>query len=102
MWNGAGIFRNAEDLTKTLETVNRLAKIPLRAETSRNFLDCCVVRNMCQTASLICRSALIRKESRGAHVRVDIAQTWDGTNSPFGHTFVSREHEGIENRTVTP
>jgi fumarate reductase (CoM/CoB) subunit A len=101
MWNGAGIFRNADDLTKTLETVNQLAKISLRAETPRNFLDCCVVRNMCQTASLICRSALIRKESRGAHVRVDIAQKWDGANSPFGHTFISREHEGIENRTVS-
>ena len=102
MWNGAGIFRNESDLTATLETITQLSKIPLRAETPRNLVECCVVRNMCQTASLICRSALIRKESRGAHVRTDIPQTWDGENSPFGHTFISREHEGIEKRAVTP
>jgi fumarate reductase (CoM/CoB) subunit A len=102
MWNGAGIFRNKNDLRKTLEKVNRLSEISLRAETPRNLVECCVVSNMCLTASLICRSALIRQESRGAHVRVDIAQTWDGTNSPFGHTFISREHEGIEDRKVLP
>jgi fumarate reductase (CoM/CoB) subunit A len=102
MWNGAGIFSNELELKKTLATVHQLSRIPCRAQTPRNLVECCVVRNMCQTASLICRSALIRKESRGAHVRVDIAQTWNGTNSPFGHTFISCEHEGIESMTVKP
>ena len=102
MWNGAGIFRSERELIKTLETVDQLSKISLRAESLRNLVECCVVRNMCKTASLICRSALIRKESRGAHVRVDIPQTWDGENSPFGHTFISRSREGIEKRTVAP
>jgi fumarate reductase (CoM/CoB) subunit A len=98
MWEGAGIFRNEADLTRTLTTINRLSGIALRAETPRNLIDCCTVRNMCQTASLICRSALIRQESRGAHVRTDIRQTWDAKSSPFGHTYISREHEGIERR----
>jgi fumarate reductase (CoM/CoB) subunit A len=96
MWQGAGIFRNAKDLNKTLETVNELSLVPLKAESPRNIAECCIVRNMCLTASLICRSALIRNESRGAHVRVDIPQTYEARYSPFLHTFCSLSRQGIE------
>ncbi len=96
MWKGAGIFRNAADLAKTLETINRLPVAGIKAESPRNLSECCIVRNMCLTASLICRSALIRKESRGAHVRVDIPQTYESRQSPFGHTYISQTREGIE------
>ena len=96
MWQGAGIFRNAKDLTKTLEIVNELSLVSLKAESPRNIAECFIVRNMCLTASLICRSALIRTESRGAHVRVDIPQTYEPRNSPFLHTFCSRSKQGIE------
>jgi len=53
---------------------------------------------MCLTASLICRSALIREESRGAHVRRDVQQPFDARNSPYGHTYISQSREGIERR----
>jgi fumarate reductase (CoM/CoB) subunit A len=96
MWNGAGIFRNAADLEKTLETINRLSAVRIRATSEQNLADCCTVQNMCLTASLICRSALTRKESRGAHVRTDITQAWDAQNSPFLHTYISTSREGIE------
>jgi fumarate reductase (CoM/CoB) subunit A len=96
MWRGAGIFRNATDLNKTLEVINNLSIANLRAESSRNLAECCIVRNMSLTASLICRSALIRQESRGAHVRVDIQQTHDAQHSPFNHTFISLSRKGIE------
>ena len=102
MWEGAGIFRNAADLERTLAAVNVLADKPLLATTPRNFAECCVVENMCLTASLICRSALIREESRGAHVRKDIVQTWDAEHSPFGHTFISKKGQGIEKREAAP
>ena len=98
MWTGAGIFRNWTDLEATLSTVDQLSGIALHAKSSRNLIDSCTVQNMCLLASLICRSALIREESRGAHVRTDIRQAWDATNSPFGHTFVSQSREGIERR----
>ena len=96
MWRGAGIFRNAADLSKTLEIINHLPVTGMRADSQRNLSECCIVRNMCLTASLICRSALIRKESRGAHVRVDIPQSYDASHSPFWHTFISPAREGIE------
>ena len=96
MWRGAGIFRNETDLNKTLEVVNNLSLASIRADSFQNLAECCIVRNMCLTSSLICRSAVIRNESRGAHVRVDIPQTYDARHSPFRHTFISLQRNGIE------
>jgi fumarate reductase (CoM/CoB) subunit A len=96
MWQGAGIFRNEKDLNKTLEIVHELSNVRLKAKSPRNIAECFIVRNMCLTASLICRSALIRTESRGAHVRVDMPQTYEARNSPFLHTFCSLSKQGIE------
>jgi fumarate reductase (CoM/CoB) subunit A len=98
MWQGAGIFRNAGALEETLKTIKQFQTVSLKAASSRNLAECCIVQNMCLTASLICRSALIRTESRGAHVRTDVAQTHDAEHSPFGHTFISQTREGIETR----
>ncbi len=98
MWKGAGIFRNAADLTKTLNIINSFPLTGIRADSSRTIAECCIVRNMCLTASLICRSALIREESRGAHVRVDVPQTYDARHSPYCHTYISLEGEGIERK----
>jgi fumarate reductase (CoM/CoB) subunit A len=100
MWDGANIFRNAEDLRRTLAAANVLSGKPLKAETRRNLAECCIIENMCLTASLICRCALLREESRGAHVRTDIRQSHDASQSPFGHTFVSKKQQGIEKREV--
>lgn len=100
MWDGAGIFRDATGLNTALAAAHVLADKPIRAETPRNLAECCTIENMCLTASLICRSALIREESRGAHVRKDIPQTRDAEHSPFGHTFISKTRQGIEKREV--
>jgi fumarate reductase (CoM/CoB) subunit A len=100
MGEGANIFRNATELKKALAAAGVLADKPLRAETPRNLAECCIVENMCLTASLICRCALIREESRGAHVRTDIKQSHDAEHSPFGHTFISKKGQGIEKREV--
>jgi len=51
---------------------------------------------MLLSASLVVRGALLRKESRGAHMRKDVVQTWDARNSPYGHTYQSLERCGIE------
>ncbi|MGB7789115.1 fumarate reductase (CoM/CoB) subunit TfrA [Methanoregula sp.] len=102
MWQGAGIFRNAGELENTLATATQLSGMHLRAASARNLAECCIVQNMCCVASLVCRSALLRRESRGAHVRTDIAQSYDAEHSPFGHTFISQSREGIEPREVTP
>jgi fumarate reductase (CoM/CoB) subunit A len=102
MWQGAGIFRNAGDLEETLATATQLAAVHLRAVSDRNLAECCIVQNMCCAASLVCRSALLRPESRGAHLRTDVTQAHDAEHSPFGHTFISLSREGIEPREVMP
>jgi len=98
MWNRAGIFRNPGDLKMALATATRLSAAALHAASARNLAECCTVQNMCLIASLVCRSALLRPESRGAHVRTDIVQDWDAQHSPFSHTFISQAREGIGKR----
>ncbi|GAB6286358.1 MAG: fumarate reductase subunit A [Methanoregula sp.] len=96
MWQGVNIFRKDAELRHARTTIGQLAQAQLHAEGARNLAECCTVRNMCDTASLICHSALLRLESRGAHMRIDVQQTWDAQHSPFSHTYISRLREGIE------
>lgn len=96
MWEGAGIFRNAPDLEKTLGIISHLRTFRMKAATMANLAECCIADNMLMTAALVVKGALLRKESRGAHVRHDIIQSWDGQDSPYGHTYQSLTQEGIE------
>jgi fumarate reductase (CoM/CoB) subunit A len=98
MWKGAGIFRTAADLQNTLKTIAHLSSVKIKASSAQNLAECCILQNMCLTASLICRSALIREESRGAHVRRDVQQPFDSQHSPFGHTYISKSREGVERK----
>ena len=100
MWEGAGIFRTSIALEETLHTIRHLQTLTPKAASARNLAECCIIQNMCLTASLICRSALLRTESRGAHVRTDVAATHDAEHSPFGHTYISTARQGIETREV--
>ena len=102
MWQDAGIFRNETGLRRALATAEKLLSAPVRAATPAGIAECCIVRNMCLTATLICRSALLRPESRGANMRVDLAQEWDAEHSPYGHTYISKHREGIARHGVTP
>ncbi|MDP3395400.1 MAG: fumarate reductase (CoM/CoB) subunit TfrA [Methanoregula sp.] len=98
MWKGAGIFRTAADLQNTLKTIAHLSSVKIKAGSAQNLAECCILQNMCLTASLICRSALTREESRGAHVRRDVQQPFDSQHSPFGHTYISQSREGVERK----
>jgi fumarate reductase (CoM/CoB) subunit A len=96
MWEGAGIFRTASGLESALLTIGHLSTLDLYAAAPANLAECCICENMCITASLVVRAALLRTESRGAHVRKDIDQSWDAEHSPYRHTFLSLERKGIE------
>jgi fumarate reductase (CoM/CoB) subunit A len=96
MWEGAGIFRTGPELEKTLGIIRHLQTLRPRAASASNLAECCILQNMLVSASLVVRAALLRKESRGAHVRRDITQNWDAEHSPYGHTFLSLSREGME------
>lgn len=98
MWKGAGIFRNRTALLETKDALDALSRKRLKAIDPSGFIDCCTTRNMIDTARLIVTAALLREESRGAHVRTDVTQDWDNQSSPFGHTIQTRTKAGIERR----
>ncbi|WP_332450144.1 fumarate reductase (CoM/CoB) subunit TfrA [Methanoculleus sp.] len=100
MWKKAGIFRTAADLTAALDDIRGLTDRRLHAASTANLLECCTVRNMCTTASLIVRSALLRPENRGAHVRRDATVVTEPATSPFSHTCISLAGARIERREV--
>jgi succinate dehydrogenase / fumarate reductase, flavoprotein subunit len=81
MMENVGVFRNVERLSRALERLGPLAYRAqhVRATGSRLYnpswhtaLD---VKHMVLIAETIVRSALLRKESRGAHSRVDFPET---------------------------
>jgi fumarate reductase (CoM/CoB) subunit A len=96
MWEGAGIFRTGPELEKTLGIIRHLQTLRPRAASASNLAECCILQHMLVSASLVVKAALLRKESRGAHVRRDIIQNWEAEHSPYGHTFLSLSREGIE------
>jgi thiol-driven fumarate reductase, flavoprotein subunit (EC 1.3.99.-) len=101
MWEGAGIFRTAAGLGQALRIAEELLETPICAANTQNVVECFTVRNMCLSASLIARSALLRPESRGAHLRRDVEQNWDATTSPYSHTYLSLTTQGIMRQEVT-
>jgi fumarate reductase (CoM/CoB) subunit A len=101
MWEGAGIFRTGPLLEKTLGIINHLQTLRPKAASPANLVECCILQNMLITSSLVVRAALLRKESRGAHLRRDSTQNWDAEHSPYAHTFLSLSREGIETGDAT-
>ena len=74
MWKGAGILRSEETLTNALSEIESLSKefprdVKCLSKEEYEF------KNMLTVARLVIKSALQRKESRGAHYRLDYLNT---------------------------
>ncbi|MCM1004060.1 MAG: L-aspartate oxidase [Candidatus Gastranaerophilales bacterium] len=74
MWDKVGILRNEKDLQEAKESLAKMAEDFKRNRKCLNR-DEYEYRNMLTAAKLVVESALMRKESRGAHARVDYKQT---------------------------
>lgn len=83
MWKYVGIVRNEEDLKKGLDEI---LKIKLESKNvqakgarayNQSWADSLAVWNMVLDCEAIIRSALARKESRGAHTRSDFPKKDD-------------------------
>ena len=76
MWHHAGIIRGGRGLKETLERIPTMnhALPDLTVKTPRELLRKIEVRNMLLVAEMVCRAALMRKESRGSHMRQDFPQ----------------------------
>jgi fumarate reductase (CoM/CoB) subunit A len=96
MWNNVGIYRNELDLKVAEREIIKLQKTPIKISSPRELSDAVITENMLQVAHLVIEGALLRRESRGAHTRTDVKQTWTNETSPFGHTFFVKGKSGIE------
>lgn len=79
MWDKAGLFRNEEDLNSALSFIIRQQKrvnsgLAVQNKSTRyntEWITALELQDMTLVAEMIVRSALLRKESRGAHFRTD-------------------------------
>lgn len=85
MWNNVGIYRNEKSLNDAINGLNELEKeFPKRDKyLSKEEYE---FKNMLISARLIVKSAIRRKESRGAHYRTDYLET----NEVCEHSILSR------------
>lgn len=85
MWNNVGIYRNEKSLNDAINGLNELEKeFPKQDKyLSKEEYE---FRNMLISARLIVKSAIRRKESRGAHYRTDYLET----NEVCEHSILSR------------
>lgn len=86
MWDYVGIFRDEQSLTTAIKKLDDLkSEFPRTSKCiSKEEYE---FRDMLIVASLIARSALTRKESRGAHYRKDFPQT----NEKCVHSIITKE-----------
>lgn len=85
MWNNVGIYRNEKSLNVAINGLNELEKeFPKQDKyLSKEEYE---FKNMLIIARLIVKSAIRRKESRGAHYRTDYLET----NEVCEHSILSR------------
>jgi succinate dehydrogenase/fumarate reductase flavoprotein subunit len=79
MFAHAGLVRDEQSMKRGIEEIARLrgeldALTPLR---TADLKQCYELRNMLDVAEAVTRSALYRKESRGAHYRIDYPEKND-------------------------
>jgi succinate dehydrogenase/fumarate reductase flavoprotein subunit len=98
MWNKAGISRKKNELEDALKYIQRSFP-PVAVENTSELIRLLEFRNMKIVAEMVCKAALQRTESRGAHFRVDYP---DEDNSQWLKNIVIRKGEaGMELETIT-
>jgi fumarate reductase (CoM/CoB) subunit A len=86
MWENVAIIRNENVLKSALKKIDELKmksmnmKVDNELGFNKNLIDALEIENMISLASLVTQSALLRRESRGAHYREDYPkkdERWD-------------------------
>lgn len=83
MWKNAAIIRNEKGLKEALDRIMNLKdmardlKVQNIVSYNKDLLDALEVVKMLEVAELVVKSAILRRESRGAHYREDFPKTKD-------------------------
>jgi succinate dehydrogenase/fumarate reductase flavoprotein subunit len=97
MWQEAGVIRSGQSLQRALDGVLSLKEAAGSSQArGKGLLSHLEVMDSILVAETIVRSALFRRESRGAHYRTDfpaMSQEWTGhvLISKYGLQFQSGE-----------
>ena len=95
MWRNAGILRNEQNLTLALKSINE-SRLDFNQEYTCNSIEEYEYRNLLIVAGLIVKSALARKESRGAHFREDYPQE----DIKAYHSYCSKSQQTLINSSL--
>jgi fumarate reductase (CoM/CoB) subunit A len=73
MWLKAGILRDSKGLSEALEKILELQfkAVETSIKKTSDLIRCLELDNMLRLSEVVCRSALLRDESRGSHFRTD-------------------------------
>jgi fumarate reductase (CoM/CoB) subunit A len=106
MWDKVGIFRNGAGLQNALTKIEKFLKdIPALCVENKHtrynmeWINALEISDMLFTSKMIARSALIRKESKGAHYRTDYPAP---DNINWFKNIVIRCDNGKMNLETTP
>jgi succinate dehydrogenase/fumarate reductase flavoprotein subunit len=78
MWYNAGILRNRQSLEAALEALGGWKDVRTSVTTPAELIRSLELANMRLVSEMVCRAALERTESRGAHFRSDYPKEDDG------------------------
>jgi succinate dehydrogenase/fumarate reductase flavoprotein subunit len=100
MWFKAGILRDSEGLSEALKTISDIRSEAVEAPIAKisdliRFLE---LENMLLLSETVCRAALLRTESRGAHYRTDCLEE-DNTHW-LKNIVANKDEAGIRLETV--
>ncbi len=95
MWEKAGIIRSADSLSMALARIEELETLSgkCRAENPVQLMRRLDLHNMLLVSKMVCKAALYREESRGAHFRSDFPQE---RNPEWQKNILIRKENGRE------
>lgn len=93
LWENAGVLRSEESLKKALVDIERLEE-GIQSGKPGELVDFLEILNLLLVSRMVVESALYRRESRGAHYRLDFPQQ-DDINW-LKHTLVRRKGERMD------
>ncbi|MFW9830167.1 MAG: FAD-binding protein [Candidatus Thorarchaeota archaeon] len=106
MWDKAGLFRNEQDLNEALHFIKQqqervFSQLYVQNKAMRyntEWISALELQDMLLVAEMIVRSALLRKESRGAHFRTDYP-TQDNKNWFSNITILQKNGKMVLKKT---
>jgi succinate dehydrogenase/fumarate reductase flavoprotein subunit len=100
MWHGAGIVRDKGSIEESLENIEMInnSETGYRLRTTAELIRYLEFKNMLLISEMVCRAALLRRESRGSHFRRDYPE--EDNVHWLKNIMIRKEDAGLKIETV--